>query len=428
MTTPNRVAYYEPENPGFFSRDRKWKKSVCKPLNNPQARVLMDKAPDGWEPPPSVPKVERPQVEAKAGKRPEVQAPDSRSAALSAKGSVEEGDDCRTPPSFDMLEIPDAMERMGFHIAAKLARRWFNGRKHVLPSNKTDPYPDDMVDTRTVTLDFTLKHSGAEAKLRTLLNKSIYSVEAINALKKIVRRIVEKRFIDESLAFTGIIDAWKLSRGDVQKFHKDNQFQYEKVSNLNTIDARGGLTDLTASLGNFFYLAALASARVHSEKYYKYNGSVAEYCCESRVEITHVYVYARDSYSFADKPGEIASQYLGHWNRYGVILVPSAVAADIINHTGEKSGNLRWGGHPDVPSLPFIYDNGFKKPVDIIKGMFGRDLRRRDVYYPIYNSDYRGWSEKYNRGGDFVIYSDMRKISLPKVIQFTLKEICKPRK
>lgn len=78
--------------------------------------------------------------------------------------------------------------------------------------------------------------------------------------------------------------------------------------------------------------------------------------------------------------------------------------------------------------MPFIYDNGFKKPVDIINGIFKHSLRKQDVYYPVYNSDYNAWREKYNRGGDFVIYSDMKKITLPKPIQFTLEEVCKSSK
>lgn len=112
-----------------------------------------------------------------------------------------------------------------------------------------------------------------------------------------------------------------------------------------------------------------------------------------------------------------------------MIVVPAAAVADILNNgTGERGGNLQWGNHPDTPPMPYFYDNGFKKPVDIINGLFKRSLRKQDVYYPIYNSDYNAWREKYGRGGDFVIYSDMKKIVLPKPIQLTLEEVCKPGK
>lgn len=31
------------------------------------------------------------------------------------------------------------------------------------------------------------------------------------------------------------------------------------------------MTDLTATLGNFFFMAAIASAKIYSEKYYNYS-------------------------------------------------------------------------------------------------------------------------------------------------------------
>lgn len=421
---PNRIPYFKPERVGFFSTETKWKKDLCKPLSNPQARILMDRAPKGWTPPPR--KAEELKAVDKAQREPEKPLPDPPTSASPVKSKDDGDDDCRTPPPFDMLDIPGAMKKMGFHVAAKLAWRWFNGRKYILPTNKADPYPDNMVDAETVTLDFTLKYGGAEARLRTLLNKSIYSINAIKALKRIMRRIIEERFVNEGVALTGDIDAWKLSGGKIQDFHNGYQFQLERVTDLDTIDANGGVTDLTASLGNFFFLAALANAKVYSEKYYKYTGPNPEFCCRSSVEVTHVYVYARDSYSFADRPGRTASQYLGHWNRYGVIMVPSAVVANLINNGSEKGGDFKWGNHPGTPPLPLLYDNGFKKPVDVINGLFGGGMRRQDVYYPVYNGDYNAWREKYNRGGDFLIYSDRRRVRLPKTIRFTLEEICRP--
>lgn len=348
MTTPNRIAYFKPEK-AVLSRRTEWKRDLCKPLNNPQARVLMDKPPAGWTPPPPPPKTEeqqiaKPQVE----KSLEKQRPNPAKPAAPANSKSGEDDDCRTPP-FDMLDLPDAMEKMGFHVAAKLSRRWFRGRKNII-ANASDRYPDDMVDTKTVSLDFTLRYGGAEAKLRTLLNKEIYTDNAIKSLKSDVHHFISKQFIEQNTAFSGDIDSWKLSNGDIQTLHKDYQFQLIKVTDLETLDENAGPTDLTASLGNFFYMAAVAKAKVHSEKYYDYSAPSPRFCCRSRVEVTQIYVYARDSYSFVDKPGGSASQYLGHWNRYGMILVPGAVIADTLNNgIGRMGGNLQLGNHPDTP-------------------------------------------------------------------------------
>ena len=68
-----------------------------------------------------------------AEKKAEKQPPGPSKAATSATSkSSEEDDDCRTPPPFDMLDIPGAMKKMGFSVAAKLAQRWFDGREYAL--------------------------------------------------------------------------------------------------------------------------------------------------------------------------------------------------------------------------------------------------------------------------------------------------------
>ena len=58
-------------------------------------------------------------------------------------------------------------------------------------------------------------------------------------------------------------------------------------------------------------------------------------------------------------------------------------------------------------------------PVDLQK-----DLKENDVYYPIRNRDFQQWRAKHHRGGDFVIYSSLKKIALPKPMEFLLDERC----
>jgi len=59
------------------------------------------------------------------------------------------------------------------------------------------------------------------------------------------------------------------------------------------------------------------------------------------------------------------------------------------------------------------------KPVDIKS-----KLRKSEVYYPVRNRDFRQWRELKNRGGDFVIYSDFKRIKLAKPIVVDLGEVC----
>ena len=95
------------------------------------------------------------------------------------------------------------------------------------------------------------------------------------------------KLLDHYIAYSGELDALAHSGLDIQKLHNDFQFQREAVSNLDTLDWSFGLTDLTASLANFAICAAVAEARVHSEKYYNYpKGAAPVYCCQSQVEVT----------------------------------------------------------------------------------------------------------------------------------------------
>ncbi|MGO4810029.1 DUF6402 family protein [Cupriavidus sp. 2MCAB6] len=81
-------------------------------------------------------------------------------------------------------------------------------------------------------------------------------------------------------------------------------------------------------------------------------------------------------------------QYLGHWNKYGFIIVPSATAI------GEVSTGSRHLG-----------------PV-ARRGM----ISEHDVYYPVRNVDYRTWQINHKQGGDLILYSDRIEVRLVKPI------------
>jgi hypothetical protein len=432
----NRFSYFKADYPSVFSFYRKWmrvdKPAGCKPLANPQAAILMEKKPPALpgEKPPVVKKPEKAKADPESGKNQKSAQPIKVSKAQN-KGtpvqsikvsnnepkSKELAEECKIPPPFDMLDIPDAMEQMAFLVAAKLARRWFNGRKHVITDDPTYVYPTDMVDTTILSLDYILKNKKVKSKYDELINNDIYNGFSSDAIKEKMQNLAGKKFIDEGIAYSGELDALAHAGGDIQSFHKLFQFQRAPVSSFDSLDGGFGLNDLIASLANFNLMAAVANARVYSEKYYNYSKTVPVFCCQSTVEVTHIYIYVRDSYSFLDKKNKKASQYLGHWNRNGVILVPAAVASDFANGRGFDA---EWANSP--------YDaSGFDKPVDTLKGLFGA-MRKQDVYYPVHNRDYSAWREKFNRGGDFAIYTKPLKVKLPKPVKFALDETCRPVK
>lgn len=181
------------------------------------------------------------------------------------------------------------------------------------------------------------------------------------------------------------------------------------------------LTDLTGSLANFGLYVAIGNANIAAERYYKYNNSenTKIYCIDPTVEITHVYVYIKDNYSFNDSGS--GSQYLGHWNKRRVITTPGGLVSEATNskyfHTdfgNSKKVEFDWNSRLE----------GIDKLVDIRKGMI-KKFREADVYYPIYNSDYNKWREKHNRGGDFMLYSKPKYMKLNNPISFRIDTICK---
>jgi hypothetical protein len=440
MTTQHRIPYFSLQYFGLFALRKTWQQfdriDGCRPLDNPQARILMER-----KPPPLPGEKELLAKQAAEKRRADVEEAKQRKAAQKEesrqsrahaakieKAVLKVANDqaeskppeieCRTPPPFDMLDLPDAMNSMRFFYAAQLARRWFNSRKHTIPNDdRLYAYPADMVETKIISLDFILKHPKARAKYNELIDGEIYTEIAVDDLKKKMNKLLGKKFIDDGITFSGELDTLAYCGGDIQKLHERFQFQSIDVSSFDSLTWDFGLTELTATLANFSFKASIANARVYTEKYYSYpKGAPMIYCCEPTIEVTHIYVYARDSYSFADRPGKKASQYLGHWNRNGVVLVAEAVISDLATKFGN---DIQWG---DIP-----YDgDGFDRPVDLLRGMFGQQMRKQDVYYPIRNTDYQKWREKFNRGGDFIIYTKPKKIKLRKPIKITLGEICKP--
>ncbi|MFL9960592.1 DUF6402 family protein [Paraburkholderia sediminicola] len=140
--------------------------------------------------------------------------------------------------------------------------------------------------------------------------------------------------------------------------------------------SRGTPDDLTAALGSFNFYAAIAGARIEP----------------GIITVTHIVVYVKDNYTFNTNANE-TSQYLGHWNRKGVIVVPTFVAAQV--------ANIDWLEFPVA-----VYTSGPKYR----------------VYYPVKNSTFRTWQMKHRQGGDFIIYSDCVPILLknPNTIYYKL--------
>ncbi|WP_231586497.1 DUF6402 family protein [Cupriavidus basilensis] len=302
---------------------------------------------------------------------------------------------------FDLQDIPPAMERIGWPMSAKVMRKWFSGELNYAATDDGarrginqdgNPFPDAMIDTTMFKLDWILKYPRAKEKYDELVSVGLYSQAAKDAIIRIFKR---------SKPSPHYRDAWRLSGGDMHRYHRGFQFQLTRVDSdfpdkfsmfVRGTAIKNGLfmDDLYGSLGAFTLNIA-----VGEHYFYPRNGG------RGRVEIHNATVYMRDVFTFHDRDSTYlhglirsGSQYLGHWNKTGFIIVPGAALA------GEATA---W----DWPMFPVARD-----------GM----ITERNVYYPVRNKDYRDWQLKHKQGGDLVLYSDRKWLGFgaPLVVEFDL--------
>jgi Family of unknown function (DUF6402) len=295
------------------------------------------------------------------------------------------------------------MEAMGFTKSAKLAKRWFGTSKFIGPTHgeelKGTRFPKDRVDTDTVTLSWLLSYKKIKAAFERLYQENIATDAVIKDFKSKDGKI-GKYLAQQTPVISGSIDTWKICKQDLQELHHQFQFQFEKVSDLSTLQW-GQPTDVTGSIGSFGFYAAVAHALIQEKAY---DTAHKTRCVQHTITITHIYVYAKDAYTFLDDPKKQSSQYLGHWNKTGLVVLPAVAAAnkiagiDIGNEPFSNSGTADLNGNRN----------------------------EKDLYYSVRNSTFNEWREKHNQGGDFIIYSDLKKIKLDKPIVVTMGEICTP--
>ena len=416
----DRHPFLTAESAGF---SRKWVLKEnglgCRPVKA-QAAISMAKNPPPLpgSPPPAA---KAPSTLPANSESPSKATPASPTVASALAGEPDSTEDCPQPPPFDMLEIPDGMDAMGFSYAARCARRWFNGSAHVIADKSKAIVQPAFVDDSSCKLQWVLKFGKVRRRYDQLLATNLKSTTPENIYNDAARNDLGKNLqhfmVQSKHQFSGVLDTLAACGNDKQLLHQRFQFQRVVVS---VPDVLGNHTtvmnDLAASLANFHLYAAVATAKISRTQYNRYDTHPWRQCVRASVEITHIYVYVKDVYSFNDRQGSTVSQYLGHWNRQGVIITVDAALAEQISKLAEflehERDNIpRWY----VPPIPDYLD----KPVDIKSS-----LRKPDVFYPVRNRDFQHWRNLKGRGGDFVIFSDLERIALPKPIELDLGETC----
>lgn len=399
MDDVKKLPYYKPKKGLFGSELREYKGSQgCVPLDT-QRSVSINRLAPGEKPPPPPPKaISRP---SNAPPPPAPPQPPPQTDQTRTKGppTQAESEVCENPPPFDLQDVPIAMDNLGWKVSARLARIWFAGAAHTYNNVPTSVQPLNLND---VTLDWSLKFGNVKRKFENLISNDIYRQKAIGLAREKILTRIERQFWENRGANLNINTGHLLN--DILQFHKNWQFQLTPISNWDTLENLAP-TDLTGALANFNIYAAIGNVEIFGDKYFRYVKTSNFYCIDASARITHIYAYIKDNYSFNDK------QYLGHWNKHGVIIAPGSLFF--------KSSS------PKRTSDLDIWVKSINKPVDTRKSLFGK-FRESDVYFPVHNADYSRWREKHHRGRDFMIYSKPVYLKLKKTIEFKLSEICRP--
>jgi len=302
------------------------------------------------------------------------------------------------PPPYDFRDIPPTMDKIHWPKSADLMRQFLDGRLNYSKTkdderdaiNQVDKYyAREFVETKRFPLKWLLGYPAVERAYQLLL-KPGYIDSKQGGVNSAWSTMKNKTVAIASTKFIGEIDTLAECGGDVFKLHRDFQFQRSPVSMWSFIN-----TDLGGSLGNFSLYAAVARAKVFRQDFKQHT-----------VTVTHVYVYAKDNYSFTDEPGN-PSQYLGHWNKTGVIYVPIPSMVQIAQ---------QWiSGLPEVNAPSNTFLEGVEFAV-----LLGDKLNEENTYYPLRNRHFWDWQMKHQQGGNVLSFSDLKLIQLPTPVEFPI--------
>ena len=244
----------------------------------------------------------------------------------------------------DITELPDIMRRKGWGRGAYLMDRWIHS-----PANNNAAHGSHDVDT--ISMAWVLSFGQALVAYKGAKARKVWLSE--KAKEAIIEKLIDgknsrPKAVGERLEIGNLGEGLMRTPSEVAKFHKNWQIQYHPVKQS---IFGSPLNDLYAALGDFhfYYLVKGWVERLEDR-----NGQP-----RYMATIDKVGVYVMDRYDFNDNEWytKIVSQPLGDWG-------------------------CKW---------PYVSRN----PIS---------ARRRYVN----NKSFRDWRKKNNRGGDFLVFSNIK--------------------
>jgi hypothetical protein len=276
--------------------------------------------------------------------------------------------------TFPISSIPDVMNRMGWKVAARVMRQWFDGEAFELSQqHKQGKLPASTLDKKNLITDipfdwlFTASDR-VKPKVDQFLSELAASTEFNSSIGK------SKGLLDQlsnglvvmmtRLRRLGLLDvkAGKLKDafcdfGDKTAIELEelSQFNLIRVGSTTQEKALDALDDVYGAFGNFLVKVAATRFRTIVDD----NGFQA-------IEIMELGFYGRDTYDFLNDDGD---QLLGYWADEGVLR-------------------------------PNVYDYFVGKPA-VIKNE-GVD------YCRITNDHFNEFRNKYKKGGDMISFTTVK--------------------
>ncbi|EEE2004595.1 hypothetical protein CI266_005044 [Salmonella enterica subsp. enterica serovar Kotte] len=247
--------------------------------------------------------------------------------------------------------IPDAMKKMGWDMAPKLMKNWFS----ISPS-----------------------YAFTEENKKENLNADATKLESSRVNSDIVKMSWAINYEQVSSSIDTLKKKWKSING-IERLKKllKNKGDYNKASveigytdDVKVLDATSQVN--TISIGSKFdtvndWYGAMGNANL-------------KVCVRGKTEargecvfflVEKLGIYLKDTYDFLDQGS--TSEPLGIWSRERIL-------------NKEETA---------------VYMSSY------LSGLWGGLARSYSGFVPVFNSDFRKWQIKYNKGGDFIVFSDV---------------------
>lgn len=264
---------------------------------------------------------------------------------------------------FTLRDVPASMRREGWTVGARLMDRWLSGQAYTMDTRvKTGAIPPSAtaIDTQAVTMAWALRFAraaAANARLITTWSNAQRLPASSRQIELQLRRSIGEHRTDTSKSFRfGNLGL------PVTEVNRNCAINVEVISS----NWYGGVDDLYAALGNALVKVAVS-------------GVVEREGSAWQVTIDQLATFIRDTYDF------IGDQSLGSWGPKG--FSRAAVLA------------------PNIEIEP-------SKP----EGFFTEGA----LYFLVSNDSFNRYRARFGRGGDFVVFSDLRHVRLARPVVVTV--------